>query len=136
MKKYIFLDVDGVLSTAASGWRIDIELLRKLFDIIRLTDARVIISSSWKEKDFIRTLRVFPPIIRSYIDGQTPDLPGRKRGHEIAAFLESHPCDRYIILDDERENLLEGQYGHLVETSYITGITDDDVRKGIALLNG
>jgi len=136
MKKYIFLDVDGVLSTAVSGWRIDVVLLRRFFDLIRLTGARVIISSSWKEKDFIRTLRVFPPNLRPYIDGQTPDIPGGKRGHEIAAFLESHPCKRYIILDDERENLLEGQYDRLVETSYITGITDDDVQNGIALLNG
>ena len=46
--KIIFLDFDGVISTYEKGWRFDVEKLELLKEIVDKTDAKIVVTSSWK----------------------------------------------------------------------------------------
>ena len=125
--KVIFLDIDGVLNseryfkenhkdnliyykvynsnTIEDNLKlhvldidvVKIELVKK---IIYETDAKIVMSSSW------RNLRIWP-LIEDYlinkglpIIGVTPKL--ERRGNEIRNYLKNNPeIEKFIILDDE-----------------------------------
>lgn len=46
--KIIFLDFDGVISTYEKGWRFDMKKLELLKEIVDKTDAKIVVTSSWK----------------------------------------------------------------------------------------
>ena len=46
--KVLFLDFDGVITTYDSRWCIDTEKLNLIDKIIQQTDAKIVVSSSWK----------------------------------------------------------------------------------------
>ena len=50
-------------------------------------------------------------------------------------WLDEHPeATNYVIIDDDND-VLDEQDSHLVQTSWLTGITDYDVEKAIKILN-
>jgi len=53
--KVIFLDIDGVLTTANKKWTFDENCVKHLVDIINETDAYIVISSSWRSYDLEET---------------------------------------------------------------------------------
>lgn len=161
MKKYIFLDIDGVLNTernyralVAEGrpWRdecgpfFDEEAAQNLRAIIEGSDAEVVITSTWKHlgEDRMQELwarRKMPGILA----GITPEVAYASyamRGQEIAAYLAQHidedptgaiePC-RYVIIDDGKDFLPE-QIPFCVFTNSKVGITEEDARKALALM--
>lgn len=146
-KKFIFLDIDGVLNSyrtvahtggyphtfeekdrAKFDWTA-IGLIRKA--VIK-SGAEVILSSSWRyfykpeeAGDFFGI-----PIYRS-----TPwSLKGQRwRGSEIAEFLEENPCEKYCIIDDETDFLPE-QEEFLVRTDEKNGLLYQDFEKILKIL--
>lgn len=160
--KIIFLDIDGVInhfpkltdpSLAPHLW--DVKVLKErgitldifpeqvaiLNKIIEATDARIVISSSWRKG----YLADWEEIVQKYKDAggvgfildHTPwgNPDWKHRGDEIQAWLDEHKdeVDSFVILDDCAD------MGHLVDnfvkTDHTVGLTDDDAQCAIDILN-
>lgn len=154
-RKIIFLDIDGVLNCEEWFKRriqmgkpgmgmIDPSLVEKINEIVRATNAEVVISSSWGYcEDTLNALKAngaeFTPI-----DG-TLHLHYKYdwacRGNEIHHWITYKSGIKrfeddyeYVILDDD-EDMLLSQKDNFIRTSMMTGITDEDVQKAIHILN-
>lgn len=60
------------------------------------------------------------------------------RGAEIAGWLlrqKSKNVESFVILDDEDADIVQYYPKNLIKTSYMTGLTDEDVEKCIDILN-
>jgi hypothetical protein len=158
MRKIIFLDIDGVLSprwwnsdkqSDNYGCLFDAKAVANLAKIVEETDAEIVISSSWKDMGLVELQNMW----------RDRDLPGKivditpdymsdelllkedssnmdylyERGSEIQGWLLLHGDDvgRYVIIDD----ILPEQLSHFVQTDPEFGITIDDVKKIVHLLN-
>jgi hypothetical protein len=157
--KILFLDIDGVLNSAAWYARprtgqgdlahLDPVLVQRADEIARRTGAAIVISSAWR---IHHPLEELAPLLRTAglgatIIGKTPvidDGPpeGLVRAAEILRWLEGHtlrahglgaaPVRRFAILDDLDD------FGPLapwhVCTSFEEGLTTADVERAVALL--
>lgn len=139
--RVIFLDIDGVVSTFECKWRLDINKLLLLHDIIVDTGAKIVISSSWKAgcknlDELANKLRTFrlPNILQNTIDdifikyivGMTGNLP--LRGESIKQYLEEHSnIESYVILDDDSD-MLDEQLFNFVQTDGFEGLTTREVK--------
>ena len=158
MKRYIFLDIDGVLNTSRSylthtaageSWRddygpfFDDESVSNLRHIVEATEADIVITSTWKYKGIdamhtLWTLREMP----GFLLGVTPEVVSNDfciRSMEIMKWLaQNAPEDpeeyRYVIIDDSSIFLPE-HLPHLVCTSASVGITEEDADKAIRKLS-
>ena len=144
--KVIFLDIDGVLNNRDTwGNRplikaFDKDCIAAFNKIIDATDARIVISSSWRNIFAYEQLRTLLKNVgvKGIILGQTPtiSLSGR-RGAEIKEWLDNGlwpEIDGFIILDDETDmNEVES---HLVQTNSNVGLTDDMANIAIERLKG
>lgn len=112
-------------------------LTRRVEAICAATDARVVISSTWRILHPLpwlrRTLR--RKGLNAQILGVTPRLqPECVRGLEIDRWLAEYPSavEGVVILDDDSD------MAHLapwhVKTSFETGITDGDVARAIDVI--
>ena len=155
--KVIFLDVDGVLNSNAyvdytSKNNVEgileeidpktIEMLKYALDV---TDAQIVVSSSWRN---IRKFEQLKELFLRYginLDEKTPVL-GHERGLEIKQYLEEHvDIDQYLILDDDmfdsfdeelrnnliltKENHEDHSYGDGVQIKHIEQIIKKYLRK-------
>lgn len=159
--KVIFLDVDGVLNSQnfhksgrdknavqwKSGGKIDAEGVARLDKLVKATDAKIVISSSWRHsmnpfemKHALRHMGL--TTFRNVID-RTPVGMGI-RGEEIQEWLDldperarvwtdHEPVDAYVILDDNNDMLPE-QQEHFVHVDSSIGLTDENVVDAIAIL--
>lgn len=146
--KIIFLDFDGVI-TIPPKWYINIDKLKILKRIIDATNAKIVISSSWRCGE--------PPSLELTINkmiGHPKRCPKNKmlnwfidnlydvtplcsgcRGNEINAYLREHSeIDNYVILDDDGD-MLDEQLFHFVQTDYQTGLTSHEEELAIKVLN-
>lgn len=162
--KVIFLDFDGVLNVIPQGHDdfggiFHPEFVENLGRIIEETDAKLIISSSWRHMGLERLNRMWEQ--RGYpgeIIGITPDLrwgtpeeklePGEQkyvRGDEIQAILDQYyQITNYVILDDD-DDMLSSQRGNFVMTSTNInhpdcidigyGLTKECTNRAIRILN-
>ena len=140
--KVIFLDVDGVLNSNAyvdytlknNVKGILEEIDPKTIDMLKyaldVTDAQIVVSSSWRN---IRKFEQLKELFLRYginLDEKTPVL-GHERGLEIKQYLEEHvDIDQYLILDDDmfdsfdeelRNNLILTKENH-EDNSYGDGL--------------
>jgi hypothetical protein len=151
--RIIFLDIDGVLNSWASFYKITTEKLQLLNDLIEQTGAKIVISSSWRigskdvtdflDKNFSnnRSFRLDNPnqelidnIFYKNTIGLT-DTFGPNRGDEIKRWLDNHSDDieSYVILDDDTD-MLDEQLEHLVQTDTYYGITNREVHLATLIL--
>jgi hypothetical protein len=149
--KVIFLDFDGVLNSAKyllghgdCGVAIDPARMALLKQIVDATDAKIVLSTSWREhwsKDLMNcdsTGVLINRIFSKYglhIFDKTPELHERREA-EIKSWLDTHPeVENFVVLDD---SLLSAGYlnGHFIKTSnYFDGLDETDVQKAIDILN-
>ena len=134
--KAIFLDIDGVLNTAAYRRQkgldyfsdmIDRDHLRHLKRIADATGAQIILSSSWRlywNENARQTDSVGQYIQRTLSDaglpirGKTPVLEAATRSEEIRLWLKSRPyIESYVILDDQDHLWHPSLRRHFVQTS-------------------
>ncbi len=131
----IFLDIDGVVNCATTPQRhggfigIDPYMSLLINRIIWATDAKVVLSSTWRLDEESR--QEVRDKVCDFID-ITPQLQRTAtdpRGIEIKAWLDAHPdVTKYAILDDDSDMLPE-QMENFFKTSWQTGITDDIAKK-------
>jgi hypothetical protein len=148
--KAIFLDIDGVLNNLESLRfpRTKVNCSRPSFSaahpsciqalnrIIKFTDARIVVSSTWRGIGLEVLFEVFHQWgITGMTIGYTP-LWDRsfERGDEIANWLSKHPeVESFVILDDGDDM---GHLKHrLVQTNFEIGLTEADADRAIAILN-
>lgn len=157
MDKIIFLDIDGVLNSAV--WRTSVinagldpeiwispELVENLNTIIQHTGAKVVVSSDWRRRSSVQELQSILDSV--FFKGTVIDLTAelnirgafseqdfaKERNAEIALWLEGRDgitVKSWVALDD-----LPLGVKNFVRTSHLVGLTDDDVAKAIAILNG
>ena len=161
MKNYLFLDIDGVLNTGrysdylienglcetnADGYLFDPEAVQNLEHIIDATDAKIIITSTWRFDSDMQALWHNRNLAGDVI-GVTPTIQKEKaigkikiwyghRGMEVDKWLQDNATVpyKYAILDDE-DDYLPSQSNHLVLTDPMTGITKEVADKVISLLD-
>ena len=151
--KVIFLDFDGVIVTAQTlKDRSKLEKLgnfkciKNLNKIIRATNAKIVISSSWR----FSGLNELKLILKYWgcegeVIGMTPDLSykdendhwwGVLRGYEIQKWLDDNQnlnIESFVILDDHAD--MDHLSTNYIQTDFAVGITDIDVVNAIKLLN-
>lgn len=159
--KALFLDVDGVLNCQYSKSRcdgyigIDGDKVHRLAQIVSATGAKIVLSSTWRlgytryKQNLPHHMKYLNRKLRKEglsIYSVTPDLSrhGDARGKEINTWLEDHKNENivsWVVLDDEwfYDFGLYNINNHLVDTHYYVpngGLTDEDVKKAIQILNG
>lgn len=155
--KVIFLDCDGVLNTCKTkemfrGFTgMDDKRLDYLKQIIDATDAKIILSSTWRlgynkdghqYKDLGDYLKDKLAEHGLEVYDVTPDLGdhGIYRGREIKQWLSEHEdVEDFIIIDDENFDFSYEKLGsHWIQTQYYRGdggIQPKHVKRAIKMLN-
>lgn len=144
MKKYIFLDIDGVLNTKSSWthmYHLDKDKVSILADAAKTAGTEIVLTSTWKngfEKEYeectpqIQKLRDMLKVYGMDVSDKTPDLRGRTRDKEIERFLYFHPADKYVVIDDDSSLFENKKNLYLIDCN--VGIQDKDVKKIVGLL--
>lgn len=155
--KVIFLDFDGVITTPETKWNIGLVYVKRIKEICDKTEAKLVISSSWQRysgtKNESREERVtnwlngvlmkgYRGAIKKFFSEYTYDMSGRfygeygsDRGADIKSWLVRHPeVTDYVIIDDEGD-MLDEQLFHFVQTDWVFGIQDREVKLAIDVLN-
>ena len=155
--KIIFLDIDGVLNSIRTRETfedfvfVDDDKILLLKDIIAKTDAKIVLSSSWrngwqfKDKNprcanedvrlfeaLQRKLKEFDIELMSYTDNFW------HRGKEIDTWLKNwngENIESFVILDDMQKEEFEPNTTHLVQTDISKGLTQQNVDEAIEKLN-
>lgn len=162
-RKYLFLDLDGVLNTGRfsnyleennlpqfdnDGAIFDPVAVENLQYIIDKTHAEIVLTSTWRYDGYDKMYQMWKNRnLPSVLIDITPDLfiHGKKRakgfrGLEIDNWLthgrksNSHVNYSYAILDDE-DDFLEHQLKYAVLTDPMNGITKNVANKVISILN-
>lgn len=149
----IFLDIDGVLNSdkyfssiedkedtytdpvAKLLLDIDMTKIKLLLKVVRISQAKIVISSTW------RRMKLYPSIKEALINiglpivGETPFLDGQ-RGEEIRAYLADNQVDNFCIIDDEVFKDYQELEDNLIKTNfYQDGLTEEICHKIIKKLN-
>ena len=140
----IFLDIDGVLNSdkyfdsidnkecmnLVDRLMLDIDMskVKLLLEVINKTNAKVVITSSW------RRMKLYPYIKERLISmglpvvGETLFIEGR-RGEEIKSYLLENRVSNYCIIDDEVFKDYKELEDYLVVTDfYEDGLTIDHAK--------
>lgn len=167
MEKIIFLDIDGVLATTEylkdGRWALNPEKQKLLGEILAQTDAKIVLSSSWRHatlektkehmesEGFLFNDKLIGVTIRAYqwLERGTGIHLSIPRGVEINQWIDTHIHSdngknwerkklgkdfTYVILDDECDMLLEHK-DNFIRTNSEIGLTNDDVRCAVGILN-
>jgi hypothetical protein len=149
--RIIFLDFDGVLNADmaepdesrelwTASW-LDAAMVGRLARLVERTGARIVISSSWRQRRSQEELRALLAA-RGYV-GDVFDITPRHqrppegerlvRAGEIAAWLAAHPeVTSFVILDDDEDfGPLAAQH---VRIDAHVGLTDADVLRAHSVL--
>jgi hypothetical protein len=145
--KIIFLDIDGVLNSMNGLYlrggqsRMDLytEHMQVLRWILDRTDARIVVSSTWRMG---RTVEELKQLFYNYglqsrfIIDKTPYLSGQERGDEIGEWLQmtSHEIESYVIIDDDAD--MNIYTPALVQTNGDYGLTYVEAHEVLGVLNG
>lgn len=160
MRKFLFLDIDGVLNSdeyfnehhyldnvktlikngmdreiAAYVGYIDPSKVELINKITVPTITKIVLSSSWRTCVKIKEILKAAGIIRPLYD-VTPYTTSRNRGQEIQDWLNRHadPEDTYLIIDDDND-ILNSQTNHLVQTDWRYGLLEEQVEECLSILN-
>ena len=151
---YIFLDIDGVLNnqryiekcyemhhTPMHMNRVpfDPKCLKNLMILVQTYQSygytvKIILSSTWRLSDIdYEIVNARLGEYGLYLSGKT----GYKghRGKEIEQFLEEHnDFDNFIILDDDKFDIIDTFPDNLINTKFMTGFTKSCLNKAIKLI--
>lgn len=130
----VFLDIDGVLTHAASDGKLDPVCVGELDRLLEATGAETVLTSSWRDTyGLLETQRRLASAgLRARIDAAAPAMRNGTRSHEITAYLRARERVRFVILDDVPVELSLRK--HLVLVDDFTGLTRRDVDLALRLL--
>lgn len=159
MKKYIFLDVDGVLNGnhSISKYQLFPNYLNNLKILVNETKAMIVLSSSWRNffhKENDKLVANFPnkrgdlllkelfKLNLEIFDTTKLGYSSTVRGEEIKEWLDINAPKnyKYIILDDDND-MLEEQLNNFIQTKFNglsindEGLNDKILKKSIVKLN-
>lgn len=146
--KIIFLDIDGVLNSVEDMekrheqlgplglWWTDPVAVSRFNSLVKdLSPVGVCVSSTWRKNRTQEEMRL--ELIRQGVKcdfvGCTPNSRTGYRGLEIQQWLDDQHCkgdffvDQFVILDDGSD--MKPFMNHLVQTSLIRGLKDEDCEK-------
>jgi len=138
--KIIFLDLDWTIFGEDSKPMKD--SIYCLNELIRLTDAKIVITSSWRIGKNLNQLvaqlsctHTFPSV---HVVGMTDVIYHNEleipRGAEIEIYLNEHPeIEKYVILDDELIPMLS-QADHFVQVNPKIGLSGEGFREALRIL--
>lgn len=140
--KIIFLDIDGVLNSEKSArqfgtrYRFAKPNVAALNEILRQTDARIVIASSWREAMMLSEIVGYlerDGVLAGRVAGKTQFLQ-KARGLEIDAWLHSVPyaVSSFAILDDRDD--MEMHRARLVQINPQVGLNMAQAQRAIELL--
>jgi len=145
----VFLDIDGVLNNFASlaeSVRLLPEKALLIQQLVNRTDAKIIISSSWKNDLSLKELKIVLGraglSTMGTIIGVTPSYQA-SRGGEIDRYIrennfgatrDSGEEDRFVIIDDDYDGILEYQEPFFVQTNMKFGVTYYDIELAYNIL--
>jgi hypothetical protein len=155
MKPILFLDIDGVLVTAANWIDASRQTLgddppvaspvavAALNRILREAGAQIVVSSSWRKFGRRYLDRCFARWkVQSPIFSMTPDMSrqqrvisiGAPRWLEIDTWLRTTGTPRkFVILDDEHD--MGPLQPYLIQSTFQQGLTEELADKAIAMLS-
>lgn len=165
-QKIIFLDVDGVLTHEdyLNGVEEDLDetKIKILKQIIDQTNAKIVLSSTWRKcsKISIKSKRNPYQVLEELLKRQgleiydkTPILHQikkinnkqineiikleHKRAEEILTWLDNHNPESFVILDDNEHDFKKYDLeSHLIKTSYYDGgLKEEHIPQIIEILN-
>ena len=135
------VDKTGAKIILSSSWRLSTEAVATLMD--RLDKFGLVISGmtcdgvdlDWLEKYEFDTTKKYLDTKFDYDENRQIKIT-HDRGAEIFKWLHDHDDCVYVILDDEIEDIKPYfNESAIVKTSYKTGLTKEDVKKAIQILN-
>ena len=120
-------------------------LIALIKQIVDATGAKLVLSSTWR-KDWAfdlldsidwRYLRDEFAKQDLYFMDYTPSRRDSHRGEEIKEWLEStgYDVESYVIIDDEMFDIWDLHEGHMVQTSFDSGIKPGAVKMAIEILS-
>ena len=145
--KVIFLDFDGVLnsnkyftnSTENQPFFLEDEKMELLKNIINETNAKIVLSTSWREiwgidLEISKKLKEYFDSYNIDIFDVTPCI-NYNRVDEINFWIKQHKIRSFVILDD-----ITGPWYNLESNVIVTnidfqGLTEEHVKKAINILN-
>ena len=143
--KVIFLDVDGVLNN--SNWAmqmydegvhvyaenlLDERAVRLLQKLIDATDAKIVVSSSWRRDKY--AMQCLADQLKPMEVYDVTPVKNTIRGDEITAWLKKHKdVDTYVILDDDSD--MGDHMEHLIQTTFQRGLQPEHIEEAIKWLN-
>lgn len=164
MNRIIFLDIDGVIATQKTiiegSWGLTPQKQDLLGYIIEKTDAKIVLSSSWRKSTLEASIeymrengfrfcdKIIGVTIRAYHYIEKGIHLSIPRGVEIKQWIDTHIHSdnghnferkkigidwNYVILDDDTDMLLE-QRKYFIRTHYLNGISKSQSEKAIRLL--
>lgn len=122
MKKYIFLDIDGVLNSEhtldqtseANASIISDQLVKNLSYLVEKTDAKIVLSSSWRtyfDDNIDKPINIWAIYLTQALakhnlklHDATPFVKGpfsSERGLEIKTYIDEYDIKKYVVIDDE-----------------------------------
>jgi hypothetical protein len=142
--KIIFLDIDGVCNSEqwyrsdeyylnlSKDPDLDPHIIERLNQFTNDTGVKLVISSSWKYDNYCLE-RLTRAGLNNIVDS-TPNLifsvPYDEfcKGIEIRSYLDSHPeIERYLILDDEIDDILSKYLSGFLLIDPRVGITEENI---------
>ena len=145
--KVLFLDIDGVLCTHQEYARSEYdpeyethiypfkkECVDNLNKILEQTDAKVVVSSTWRRLFSKENLqKIFKQNgLNADIFDVTPGTISGTRSREINLWLEDHDKCKFVVLDDLD---LSASFDMFVHTDERFGLTEGQTEEAISILN-
>lgn len=120
-------------------------LITHIKEIVDATGAKLVLSSTWRKdwafdlmngKDWHYLRDEFAKQDLYFMD-YTPSRRDSHRGEEIKEWLESteYDIESYVIIDDEMFDIWDLHEGHMVQTSFDSGIKPGAVKMAIEILS-
>jgi hypothetical protein len=170
MTKYIFLDIDGVLNSEHTldescenmdqkmASIISDQLVKNLSYLVEKTDAKIILSSSWRvyfNNNIKNPNNIFAMALLASLNkynlklhDMTPYLKGpysSERGLEIKTYIDKNNIENYVIIDDEEfsdfkthldmSRFIQTNFGDESTTIENEGLNIKVAKKAIEILN-
>lgn len=157
MKKFIFLDCDGVMNNerdivdrTKDGrdheiYTLETRCIKLLRELVENTGAKVVLTTTWRKLRTLEELKILfhnKGFNMKHIIDVTPDFKkkcGSVRGNEIHDWLEKNldynEFHRYVIFDDDSDMLYWQRNNFLLCDGYI-GLTPNLCYKAKRILNG